>query len=213
MNHELAEERINTVSALLKEWGRSGRIGEIEYDLLIDKLKAVYEQVKFANNENKLSDCLNGNSVRNKPNVDEIKESEQPVNNKTVHALYGASDSHYGCKSGAMKGEARAVLGEVIGNVGQTIADKWSAPVSDVASRLRHEKIDSIRKAIGVNDKYLIVHDLFGGNVDAFEIAVMKLDQFTSIEDVMLYIHDNYNWSRENEAARLISDLLVRKLM
>ena len=55
--------------------------------------------------------------------------------------------------------------------------------------------------------------DLFGGDADAYEEALSRLDGFTSIEAAMLFIHDRYGWNSSSEAALLLSDMLARKLL
>ena len=107
----------------------------------------------------------------------------------------------------------RPVLGEVMGTGVRTFADTLNAPVADVASVLGHEKAGSLRRMIGLNDRYMFIRDLFGGDADAYEEALSRLDGFTSIEDAMLFIHDRYGWNSSSEAALLLSDMLARKLL
>ena len=49
----------------------------------------------------------------------------------------------------------------------RTFADTLNAPVADVASVLGHEKAGSLRRMIGLNDRYMFIRDLFGGDADA----------------------------------------------
>ena len=37
MNHTVAEEDLKVISGLLEEWRKTGRLGGLEYDLLLDK--------------------------------------------------------------------------------------------------------------------------------------------------------------------------------
>ena len=59
----------------------------------------------------------------------------------------------------------------------------------------------------------MFIRDRFGGDADAYEEALSRLDGFTSIEDAMLFIHDRYGWNSSSEAALLLSDMLARKLL
>ena len=47
MNHTVAEEDLKVISGLLEEWRKTGRLGGLEYDLLLDKIKSLYETVRF----------------------------------------------------------------------------------------------------------------------------------------------------------------------
>ena len=74
------------------------------------------------------------------------------------------------------KNTSGAVLGEVINHNVQTLADTI-APPRDVASELRRsEHVTDLRRAIGINDKFLMIRDLFGGDAAAYEAAIGTLN-------------------------------------
>ena len=104
-----------------------------------------------------------------------------------------------------------AVLGEVINHDVQTLADTI-APPRDVASELlRGEPVTDLRKAIGLNDKFLLIRDLFGGDGEAYERAIGALNGFGDLDDCMIYIAENYAWNPNSDGAKLLMDLLERK--
>lgn len=70
----------------------------------------------------------------------------------------------------------------------------------------------SLRSTIGVNDKYLLMRDLFNGNSEYYDRVITKLDSFDSLDEAMIYIHDTYHWNPQSEGARLLVELLARKL-
>jgi hypothetical protein len=74
-------------------------------------------------------------------------------------------------------------------------------------------RVSDIRKAIGINDRYLMIRDLFGGDAAAFDEAVVRLNGFDDLNDAMLFIHDTYRWDNNSDASKLMVDVLVRKLM
>lgn len=267
MNYIAAEENLKVISGLIQEWGKREKIGQLEYDLLLDKIKDLYEQVKFSDATTACaggdSDCgvISGNGVGFTAGYvapqEHARAEGSSLHKRALHAFYeddskeesvpeqrafvatavsvaesashpteqaeaspGAPPPPTCCREQRSvisdlydRGETPKVLGDVIGTPGQTIGDSLKVPMVDIASKIGHERVASIRQAIGLNDRYLLVRDLFEGDIDAFENALMRIDSFISMEDAMLYIHDNFNWTSESDAARLISDLLVRKLM
>ena len=70
----------------------------------------------------------------------------------------------------------------------------------------------SLRNTIGVNDKIILMRDLFNGNGEYYDRVITKLDSFDSLDDAMIYIHDNYHWNSKSEGARLLVELLAHKL-
>lgn len=104
-----------------------------------------------------------------------------------------------------------AVLGEVIKHDKQTLADTI-APPRDMASELRRsEHVTDLRRAIGINDKFLMIRDLFGGDAKAYEAAVDKLNAFDDFDDCMIYIAENYAWNANSDGAKFLMELLERK--
>lgn len=104
-----------------------------------------------------------------------------------------------------------AVLGEVINQDVQTLADTI-APPRDIASELRRsEPVTDLRKAIGINDKFLMIRDLFGGDGASYEIAIRALNAFDNLDDCMIYIAEHYAWNANSDGAKLLMELLERK--
>ena len=104
-----------------------------------------------------------------------------------------------------------AVLGDVINHDVQTLADTI-APPRDIASELRRsEPVTHLHRAIGINDKFLMIRDLFGGDGEAFDAALDALNGFGDLDDCMIYIAENYAWNANSDGAKLLMELLERK--
>ena len=73
-------------------------------------------------------------------------------------------------------------------------------------------KISDLRKAIGINDKFIMLRDLFGGNEAQYNATIDALNSFASLDDCMIYIVENFAWNPDSEGAKLIVSLIERKL-
>lgn len=105
----------------------------------------------------------------------------------------------------------KVVLGDILLGEQTTIADNLADQgVVDVATAA--SSVLTLRETIGVNDKYILMRDLFASNNDYYEQAIEKLDSFDSLDEAMLYIYDNFHWNPNCEGARLLMELLARKL-
>ena len=93
--------------------------------------------------------------------------------------------------------------------IGDTLCDRQKG---DLASAVAFGEHPSLRQMIGLNDKYLIVRDLFGGDTERYDAAISCLDSFDNIEDAVLYLNDNYECGPDSEAVKLLVGLLSRKL-
>ena len=75
----------------------------------------------------------------------------------------------------------------------------------------RGEPVADLRNAIGINDKFLMIRDLFDGDARAYEAALDKLDAFGDFDDCMIYIAENYVWNANSDGAKFLMELLERK--
>ncbi len=103
--------------------------------------------------------------------------------------------------------ENPTVLGEVIAPP-TTLADQLTArqTVNDLRPR-----VTDLRRAVGLNDKFLLIRDLFGGNGSLYEITIRKLNEFDNFDDCMIYIAEHFAWNPNSDGAKLMMDLLERK--
>lgn len=103
------------------------------------------------------------------------------------------------------------VLGDVLATEQTTIADNFAEQMVDVATASGAAL--SLRQTIALNDKFILMRDLFGGNNDYYEKAIDQLDSFDNLDEAMLYIYDNFHWNPNSEGARLLMEFLARKLI
>lgn len=136
----------------------------------------------------------------------------EPESKPRTSAFDPASDDTDRRTEGGMPiASAGAVLGEVINPHVQTLADTI-APPRDMASEILHnEPITDLRQAIGLNDKFLLIRDLFGGDGAAFERAIETLNGFDDLDDCMIFIAEHYAWNPNSDGAKLLMELLERK--
>ena len=317
MNFSIAEDDIKLISVLLDLWKQQGNLSDIEYDLLLDKLKNLYVQVKFGRTPTEstvdsqsdiaeVAESLVGaavaanvnatdvpkpqsdgflrrDNVRKKvlslydedeiPAVDvkvpvvavesePVREStakvaettaaepkseyispeitarpsainenitapvvEEPVVSAPVVEEPAASVTPVPAApvAPATPSAAQTAGTQTIGDQtfgGQTIGDILASRTATIADSVQvaglgtnqFASVVSLRDAIGFNDKYMFVRELFGGSEDLYAQTIAQLDNFTSIEDALIYICDNFGWTRDNEAACRLFDILDAKL-
>ena len=83
--------------------------------------------------------------------------------------------------------ESEQVLGEVIKSNVKTIADTIK-PKDTAAEQIVKGTVDNIGKAVGINDRFLLIRDLFGGSSEEYERVMVQLNNFDNLDDCMIYI-------------------------
>ena len=157
-----------------------------------------------------------------KPEVIEISDQELATSKRIVRrtvaqptqeeesVVSATAQSQEPVGVNAVQVAPRPVLGEVIKPV-ETISDTI-APKPDMATQIhRQSAVMDLRRAVGVNDKYLLIRDLFGGNGSLYEITIRRLNEFQTFDECLIYIAKNFSWNPDSDGARLLMDVLERK--
>ena len=87
--------------------------------------------------------------------------------------------------------------------------------VQSIASELERKPITNLKSAIGINEKFLFINELFGGSTDDYNNSINHLNQCKDHAEANVYINDNlknkYNWDEENNAVSVFLDLVGRR--
>lgn len=109
----------------------------------------------------------------------------------------------------------RKVLGEVIASGSEAMNDVLGRQTAheDVASRLQSRGLaGDLRHSIGINDRFMLIRNLFDGDSEAYAAMIARLDGFADLDEALLFLQENYRWDPDNEGLQLLVDLLERKL-
>lgn len=89
--------------------------------------------------------------------------------------------------------------------------------VQSVASELERKPITDLKSAIGINEKFLFINDLFGGSTEDYNDSLNHLNECKDHAEADTYINDNlkvkYNWDKENNAVSVFLDLVGRRYL
>lgn len=144
-----------------------------------------------------------------KPHTVSVSVAEQPTEQPTEQSTEQSVEQPV--EQPAEEPTIQPTLGESIPAV-QTLADKLAAE-HEVVTEVRREPITDLRRAVGINDKFLLIHELFNGNGSLYEITIRRLNEFDNLDDCMIYIAENFAWNPNSDGAKLMMDLLERKFL
>lgn len=141
------------------------------------------------------------------PEKPEPQKEEQHVESATVAPVSVAE------RIAAAQADAQGqqVLGEVIGAGTTTLAEAVAASQPTVQT-IQNDRVNSLRNALGINDRFILIRDLFGGDGEAFERAIDELDAFEDFNECLVYM-SAYRWNPNCDGARMLMDLVTRKLL
>jgi len=82
-----------------------------------------------------------------------------------------------------------------------------------VSEILKSKPLTNLSDAIGVNDKFLFIRELFNGNPEAYNQAITRLDNAQNMEDAKAVIMSYRGDNKETDASKQLLDLVKRKFL
>lgn len=83
----------------------------------------------------------------------------------------------------------------------------------DVLEILKTKPLSSLDEAIGINDKFLFIREIFDGKTESYNQAIEKLESVGSLSDAMAVIMSYSGENTGNEAVKQLLDLIKRKFL
>ena len=76
--------------------------------------------------------------------------------------------------------------------------------------KIKGKPVTSIKGAIGLNDRFLYMRELFGNNQETFETAIETLDKASALLEAIEYLEQNFQWQK-NETSLKFMELVKRR--
>ena len=79
---------------------------------------------------------------------------------------------------------------------------------------LQHQPVLSLKSSIGINDKFLLVNELFNGSMEKYNRSIENLDDLKTLNGALIYLNElriELQWNSNNEAYKRLIDLVHRK--
>ena len=86
--------------------------------------------------------------------------------------------------------------------------------ITDDSVKLEHKisnlPVSSMQAAIGINDMFQYIRELFDGNSDFYNETVAKLDSMKDIKEAVVFLQNNYKWKKTEVSLKFVN-LLKRR--
>ncbi len=84
------------------------------------------------------------------------------------------------------------------------------ADTNKLENVLSNRPVKSIQSAIGINDRFQYIRELFEGKADEFVKTVEELDRMNSLKEAVQFLQVNYRW-KKNETSLKFVNLIKRR--
>ena len=189
MDKNLIRKEIAVLIDSIKEHsdniGNTKQISQLELEVILNKIEKLYEKSIIFNYLNKLSDTK---PVIPPPGMVE-STSKETIEKQVAMDLF-ASEIPIEPKPTKIK------------------------EVKASANKTQKKPITDLKAAIGINEKFQFINELFEGNMQEYNIAINQLDSLANLHEATTYINslkEIYRWENETPVLTHFKDLLERR--
>lgn len=88
---------------------------------------------------------------------------------------------------------------------------------SSLNSKLQKQPIRDLKNAIGINEKFLFINELFDGNMHEYNDALNRIqttcESFGEAEQVLAELKNHYQWNENKSSVSLFRNLVERRFL
>ena len=99
----------------------------------------------------------------------------------------------------------------------KTLGDKLeSVEDRSLAARLQRKPVTDLMNAIGINDKFLLLNELFAGSMEKYNKSIRALNSFSTLLGAKTYMSElqiEFQWDCESDAYKKLDSLVERRFM
>lgn len=230
-------QALKQAESLLSEIGTTAGLSIIDHDLMLSRIRSLYEKILTL--EPPVSHP--GVTTVSQPSIDHeteqtrhtvadpvhqaMKEEKTPSVTRKDAAVAGSSSTGKITPSAELHPAKKESREQGITKEPEILADKYadgkrlihqtiaeSRQGKDLSSRLQTKPLKDIAKAIGLNDKFLFIKELFGGDTNLYESTLRRLNEASSMEEAMVLLKE-FNWEMDEMPARKLVELAQRKFV
>ena len=226
---EMISRNLEELEVLISGFYSQKRIPSIELDLALAKLRDMYDVLLMIKQSSHESDeVTSGKSLRvtsdekmaSLPEEKKVLQSEQKSDAQQVKTTSKSTNEEINEQSGkkevAEKKEKHPeILSDTFQNktaslnedLGQT---KYS---KDYSSYWMTKPLINLKDAIGLNDKFLFINELFKGDADKYNQTLEILNNASNFNEAYNYLMENFDWDMDGELVQNMLNLIRRKLI
>ena len=215
---EILAKDIQDIGKLVENLHNSPDGSSLELDLALSKLRNVYDVLNEIRTD--ISIQTRPRPVHEAPVREVVAEQARP---QPVHEAPVRDEEPEKARPQAqVDTEPEAVAEPIEEKDSGTVAEKFAVKSSinenmagtrdqEEESKLIGPPIDNIGRNIGINDRFLIIRELFDGDSDGFGKLIRDLDSAGSIHDANERLSTQFEDSPNHEGVGILSILLKRR--
>ena len=154
------------------------------------------------------ADLKNELSLKGRPMPEEFNDPLDEIPTLASHLAYLPHDANNA-------GKTVRDLNQQVNVDESSLNDMHKSAITELADRLLEAPVKDLKKAIGINDRYLYINELFNGNEAMFERTLKTLNSFSILPEAEYWIQRELKlkmgWKEENHLVQQFIQLVKRR--
>lgn len=215
----------------IEEASQVNQLSNIEIDILKERLRKIYDQLSSLDVEDEKPgapvevtfEIAHHDEINPEPVDEETHEPEpDPEEIENDKLLSGEMDSENKEDVDLEEKEEPDLFStpdHSKDQEAQSVIEKFSDEVQNesIADQIqKSSKVENLMDAIGINEKFFFINELFDGNLNDYNESIQILDNSASMEEANMTLKglsQKHNWLGNHEAVEQLRQFIERKFM
>ncbi len=220
-------KNIQDINSIAGKFETSKEIHQIDIDLALSKVINLYDLLLNINSGAVYIPQDQGKELLTKPEQlePEIEKTKKEKINipKTKEPEFIIEKPSDQAAIIVEKPQEETVESSQNGNSHEIIADKFQSKKfihdniskknvkKDVSAKMQTKPINDINSAIGLNDKFIFIRELFGNDKEYYHETIQVLNNFDIYENAVSFLNENFDWNSDDPNFERLKELVRRK--
>ncbi len=186
---------INSIKDHSDNIGDKPHIQQLELEVILQKIKKLYELSIVFNHINTVGE-------------EKTPETVAPVESPVTEAIQATSTSE------TENGKSKQGVIDLFSEQSTDNNNTKEKQDTNVSEKFQRSRIENLKLAIGINEKFQFVNELFDGNTNEYHAAIDQLNAFSDSDEANIYLNNLqgiYQWNMEHPVMRNFMDLVKRR--
>lgn len=161
----------------------------------------VSNSTKLVEKEQKLAGSGHKEEMPVSPEITE-EASNEPGSVMSLTEKTGEHESHIEEVHETKEVKQVQLLGEKF-TAGKSLNERFTS-LKENQYKVKGKPVTSIKKAIGLNDRFMYTRELFNNDASKFESTVEELDKATSIIEAVEFLEQNFRWKKDETSLKFM---------
>ncbi|MFO7658386.1 MAG: hypothetical protein R6W78_15110 [Bacteroidales bacterium] len=223
----ILSENIKEIALIVDGFAENQSVPALDLDLVLAKTRNLYDVLlmlkKYAVNstvdapEKKVVSPVTEKPADNTPKdiIETAVEKNQPDIEKEIVQVPHTEDNKPDVPKSEAGSNGSKILSDSFKKPSASLHDNLfqSKNLYDLSAKLQSKSLVNISEAIGINERFLFIRELFQDNIERYNNTMEFLSHAHDFNEAYNYLIENFQWNMDSEAVQKILELIRRKFI